>query len=300
MTTADPPIARTGAPFAVSEVRRPTSAADAAQQLRALGADGALLAGGTWIMRAPGREKPLAAVHLALDGIDELRGIDTGDEAVSIGAMVTHRELGAFTGVPALDGLAAAAARSAFPAVRSVATVGGNLAAQGFAEADLVPALLAADARVELVSPDGPASAGVEDYLRTRGERPAGELIARVVVPAPAGRRSGFQRLTIRGGGEYAIASVAVSLTLDGGVVSDARVAVGGVEPVARLCAAAAASLVGAPLDAAAAERAGREAAQECTARDGLDAPGWYRLAVLPALLRGAVAGLIEENGPNA
>jgi carbon-monoxide dehydrogenase medium subunit len=295
MTTADPPIDRTSAPFAASEVRRPTSAEDAAQQLHALGSDGALLAGGTWIMRAPPRGVKLAAVHLALDGIAELRGIDAGDETVSIGAMVTHAELGAFAGVPALGGLAAAAAQSAFPAVRSVATVGGNIAARGFAEADLVPALLAADARVELVSPDGRSSVALEEYLRTRGDRPAGELIARVAVPAPAGRRSGFERLTIRGGGEYAVASVAVSLTLEGGVVTEARVAVGSVEPVARLCSAAGASLVGAPLDAAAAERAGREAAQQCTARDGLDAPGWYRLTVLPALLRGAVSGLIEE-----
>ncbi|MDX6684014.1 MAG: aerobic carbon-monoxide dehydrogenase medium subunit [Baekduia sp.] len=295
MTTTDPPIARPSAPFAVSEVLRPTSAADAAQQLRDLGADGALLAGGTWIMRGPARRNALAPIYLALDGIDELGGIDAGDETVSVGAMVTHRELGAFAGAPALQGLVEAAARSAFPAVRSVATVAGNIAAQGFAEADLVPALLAADARVELVSPAGATSEGLEEYLRTRGDRPAGELIARVTVPAPVGRRSGFERLTIRGGGEYAVASVAVSLTLEAGVVTDARVAVGSVEPVARLCPAAAAALVGGPLDAAAAERAGREAAEECTGRDGLDAPGWYRLTVLPALLRGAVAGLIEE-----
>jgi aerobic carbon-monoxide dehydrogenase medium subunit len=277
------------------EVRRPPSLADAVEQLRQLGADGAPLAGGTWAMRAPLRGEPLPRVYVALDDVPELAGIEAGDDAVAIGARVTHTELAGLDGPPALTGLAEAAARSAFPAIRSVATVGGNLASVGFAEADLVPALLAADARVELARPDGPAQEDLATYLETQGARPAGELITRVVVPAPAGRRSAFARLTIRGGGEYAVASVAVSVTLDGGTVTDARVAVGSVEERARLCPAAANTLIGGPLDAATAERAGRAAAEECTGRDGLDAPGWYRLAVLPSLLRDAVAGLIDE-----
>jgi carbon-monoxide dehydrogenase medium subunit len=246
-------------------------------------------------MRGPLRGEPVASVHVALSAIEELHGIEVAADAVSIGALVTHAQLEELPAQPALRGLAAAAARSAFPAVRSVATMGGNIAAQGFAEADLVPALLAAGARVVLVSPDGRSEEQLEAYLPTRGARPSGELIARVIVPAAEGRRSAFERLTIRGGGEYAVASVALSVTLDGGTVADAQVAVGSVEETARLCPAAGAALVGGPLDAAAAERAGRAAAEECTAREGLDAPGWYRLAVLPALLRQAAAQLIEE-----
>jgi aerobic carbon-monoxide dehydrogenase medium subunit len=294
MTTADPPVAPAGP--AGCEVRRPASLADAVRSLRELGSDGAPLAGGTWVMRAPLRREPLARVYVALAGVPELRGIEATGDAVSIGANVTHTELARFQGPPATAALVTAAARSAFPAVRSVATVGGNLAAIGFPEADLVPALLALDARVELASPDGGTSTeDVASYLETRGARPAGELIARVVVPAAAGTRSAFERLTIRGGGEYAVANVAMSVRLDGGVVADARVSVGGVEEQARLCPGAAAALVGSPLDAEAAERAGHAAAQECTGRDGLDAPGWYRLAVLPALMRTAAARLIEE-----
>jgi carbon-monoxide dehydrogenase medium subunit len=178
--------------------------------------------------------------------------------------------------------------------VRSVATVGGNLAAVGFPEADLVPALLAAEARVVVVAGGDERSEDVAAYLAGRETARAGEIIARVVVPAPPGRRSAFERLAVRGGGEYAVASVALSVDLDGGVVAGARVAVGVVEAVARLCPSAAAALVGQPLDPALAERAGLAAAAECTARDGLDAPGWYRLAVLPALLKRAVTTLVD------
>jgi carbon-monoxide dehydrogenase medium subunit len=243
-------------------------------------------------MRAPLQDAPVARVYVALDGLVELRGIRTAGGTVEIGAAVTHDELAAFDGPPALAGIVDAARRSAFPAVRSVATVGGNIAAVGFPEADLVPALLAADAAVVVAAPGGERTEELVAYLASRGTRPAGELIVRVVVPAPAGRRSAFERLTVRGGGEYAIASVALTVDLDGAAVSAARVAVGGVEEVARLSPAAAAALVGGPLDDAVAERAGQAAAAECTAREGLDAPGWYRLAVLPALARTAAGAL--------
>ncbi|MHA6794422.1 FAD binding domain-containing protein [Pseudonocardia bannensis] len=275
-----------------SVVRRPATVADAVRDLAELGADGAPLAGGTWVMRAPLRGVPVARVYVALDGLAELRDIRTGDGVVEIGAGVTHAELAAVDGPPALAGLVEAARRSAFPAVRSVATVGGNIAAVGFPEADLVPALLAADARVVLATPEGERTEDLATYLASRPGRPAGELIVRVVVPVPAGRRSAFERLTVRGGGEYAVASVALSVDLDGATVSAARVAVGGVEKAARLSSAAAAVLVGSPLDEATAERAGQAAANGCTAREGLDAPGWYRLAVLPALARRAAAAL--------
>jgi carbon-monoxide dehydrogenase medium subunit len=76
------------------------------------------------------------------------------------------------------------------------------------------------------------------------------------------------------------------------GVVGSARVAVGSVEERARLCEAAAAALAGGVLDHDSAVEAGRAAADECTGRDGVDAPGWYREAVLPTLVRRAVTRL--------
>ncbi|WP_214369858.1 FAD binding domain-containing protein [Pseudonocardia sp. H11422] len=296
MTTASPPRRTDPGAITRSEVRRPASLAEAVRELAELGPDGAPLAGGTWVMRAPMRGAPVAPVYVALGELAELRGIRSGEGTVEIGAGVTHDELAALDGPPALAGLIEAARRSAFPAVRSVATVGGNIAAVGFPEADLVPALLAADARVVVATTGGERTEELAAYLGSRSGRPAGELIARVVVPTPAGRRSAFERLTVRGGGEYAVASVALSVDLAGATVTAARVGVGGVEEIARLSPAAAAALVGSALDADAAERAGQAAAEECTAREGLDAPGWYRRAVLPALTRRAAAALTTSD----
>ncbi len=253
-----------------------------------------MLAGGTWIMRGTG---PGRRPHVALGAVAELRrpsqdGATAG--TVLIGATATHADLARTApGLPALDGLRTAAATSAFPQVRNVATVGGNLCAAGFAQADLVPALLAADASARVATAQGRETRQVTELLAS-GVRP-GEIVLGVNVPAPAERRSGFARLTVRGAGEYAIANVAVSLDLDpGGVVTTARVAVGAVEPVARSCPDAAVALIGRVPDPDAATDAGRAAAGECTARDGRDAPGWYRLAVLPALFRSALARITQ------
>jgi carbon-monoxide dehydrogenase medium subunit len=216
-----------------------------------------------------------------------------GDPA-RLGALATHAEIGGLEGgAGALGAVAEAARRSAFPAVRNVATIAGNLAARPFPEADLVPALLAAEAVVELAGPEGSQRVDAAAYIAQRGRRPAGEVIIGVTLPAPAARRAWFERLTVRHAAEYALASVAVSVDLDAdGVVADARVAIGSVEELAARSNAAEAVLRGRPLSELPGEEAGHAAAAELHARDGVDAPAWYRLAVLPGLVRRAVTRL--------
>jgi carbon-monoxide dehydrogenase medium subunit len=280
---------------AMPEVQRPHHIDEAVSLLAALGEDGEPLAGGTWIMRSSLRGEPLRSCYVALAAIGELRRIDAGPDEVSVGALLTHAELARLRVPAAVHCLVEAAARSAFPAVRSVATIGGNVCARGFPEADLVPALVALDAKLRLRSSHGERVLEIDRYLATREERAADELLVSLTIPAPRSRRSAFERLTVRGGGEYAVATVAVSVTLDDGIVSDARVAVGSVQEVARLCPAAREQLLGAPLDRGSADAAGRAAAAECSPRDGRDAPGWYREAVLPALVRRAVMRMTPE-----
>lgn len=266
-------------------VRPAASVDEAVSLLEGLGADGAILGGGSWILRAPARGEALVGNYVTTRGIAEMAGLSRGD-STRIGALATHAELGAVeTGPGALGALAEAARRSAFPAVRHVATIAGNLAARPFPEADLVPALLAGEAVVELAGPAGRDRVDVAAYLATRDRRPAGEVIVAVSLPAPSNRRAWFERLTVRHAAEYSVASVAVSLDVDpDGVVIDARVAVGAVEQVARRVGAAETVLRGSPLGALPATEAGEAAGQALEPRDAHGAPGWYRRAVLPVL----------------
>ncbi len=254
----------------MSQISEPATV-DEAVDLLASG--GTVLAGGTWVMRDAARRPH----YVSLRRLESLRAIEVAAHEVRIGALATHTDIAAIeSGTGPLGALAEAARRSAFPAVRNVATLGGNLAAP-FPEADLVPPLLAAEATLELA---GAEDVSVQAWVE--GERPPGALIVAVRVPTPPERRSWFERLTVRGGAEYSV--VSVSLSVDPG---HARIAVGAVEdrPV-RVAAAEAALTRG--------EDAGRAAAEALTGRDGLDAPGWYRLEVLPTLVARAVDRLKE------
>jgi carbon-monoxide dehydrogenase medium subunit len=282
----------------MSEVHRVATVDEAVATLERLGDEAGLLGGGTWVLRAPLRAAPHKRHYVAVRDVAELAGVTPGDPT-RLGALVTHAQLGELEpGTGPLGALAEAARRSAFPAVRNVATLAGNLAARPFPEADLVPALLAGEAAVELAGAHGREPLDAATYLATREQRPHGELITGVSLPAPATRRSWFERLTVRHAAEYSLASVAISLDLDaaGTGVAAARVAVGAVEELPCRVPAAEALLQGAALDAlpATAAEAGRAAAQALQARDGLGAPGWYRLAVLPELFARACARLAE------
>jgi carbon-monoxide dehydrogenase medium subunit len=237
-----------------------------------------------------------------LGRLRELAEVRADADAATIGALVTQADLALLdAGTGPLAALAVAARRSAFPAVRSMATLGGNICAAPFPQADLVPALLASEAGIRVaVTGGGPEEIPLAAYLASRGSRPIGELVLGVSVPAPEGRCSWFERLTIRGGGEYAVASVAVSLDLEGGRIAEARVAVGAVEQVARRLPRAEAVLRGRAPDGEAVGEAGRMAAEEVACREGTDAPAWYRRAVLPGLLRDAIRRATEAGGGDA
>jgi carbon-monoxide dehydrogenase medium subunit len=242
-------------------------------------------------MRAPLRGEALRSDYVSLRRLDALRAVERGDGEIRLGALQTHAEIAELAGGRSpLSGLAEAARRSAFPGVRSVATLGGNLAAP-FPEADLGPPLLAAGATIDLGLDGGHESVDVESWIAL--PRRPGALIVAVRVPLGRDRHASFERLTVRNAAEYSIASVAVSIEVgEDGVTTAARVAVGAVEAVARRVEAAEAALVGRRPDRGAGEEAGRAAAASLTGRDGLDAPGWYRTEVLPALLGRCVARL--------
>jgi aerobic carbon-monoxide dehydrogenase medium subunit len=266
---------------------------DAVAALAERGPEATPLAGATWIMRAPLRQERLAPFYVAISKIGSLCEVTIDDREVSIGACVTHAELaGQLASLPDCKALASAAGSAANPAIRQVATVGGNLCAKGFAAADLVPALLCLDAEVELQAPGGTERLAVSRLLALRASPGPGQIVRRVIVPR-AQRRSVHVRLPLRKAGDYPVAIVSLAVTLNAsGRIDGIRAAVGSVEPTARRWHELEADLLGQPLDPM---RAADKAASHCgvfRARDGIEAPGWYRVKVIPSLVRSAVRAL--------
>lgn len=265
------------------------SVATVAEAVAARAAGAAVLAGGTWIMRDPRRGVALPERVVALSKIAELQSVDVLDDRVSIGAAVTHAGLAqAISGLAGLEGLAAAATGAANPAIRRVATVGGNLCATEFAAADLVPALLALDAEVELALADGPRVLALSEFLKARAALLKTALLTRVIVRRDA-IASAHIRLPLRKAGDYPVAIVSVARSSDGAV----RVAVGSVELVARRWTALEIALAGKAVTPEEAQ-AQAEKTNDFIGRDGIEAEGWYRREVLPALVRRAFAALAK------
>ena len=259
------------------------------------GAAGAPFAGGTWIMRSPIRHEPHQPHYVAIGKIAELTAIRIEADIVEIGAAVTHAALAAaLADLPEFNVLATAAGRSANPAIRAMATIGGNLATSGFAAADCVPALLCLDAEVEVSSRGDQEWIGLEHFLRIRSTLEPGRMLTRITLPR-RGRKTAHARLPLRKSGDYPAAIVSLAVSFDAAArVQAARIAVGSVEAVARRWERLEAALAGRPLDPARAAEVAAELADEFTGRDSVELPAWYRVSVLPSLVRRAAVAAIN------
>ena len=131
---------------------------------------------------------------------------------------------------------------------------------------DFAQALMALDATIDVVGAAGPRTVAFSALHRPPGTTAniettlaPGDLITGVSVPAgPWTRRSLYLKIRDRQSYEFALASAAVALDLDGGKVRQARIALGGVATTPWRAREAEASLVGKTLDEAAATEAAR------------------------------------------
>ncbi|MER7479279.1 xanthine dehydrogenase family protein subunit M [Streptomyces sp. NPDC126510] len=132
---------------------------------------------------------------------------------------------------------------------------------------DMAVALAALDGRVELNGPAGARSVPAADFHRLPEDRPEqdteirpGELITGVVLPAAtAGLPSAYRKARDRASYAFALASVAVVLRLDDGVVGHAGLAFGGLAHRPWRARRAEEALLGAAPTRAAFERAAEE-----------------------------------------
>ena len=160
----------------------PQSLGEALELLRAH-PEAKLIAGGTDVgveINKLGRHYP---VLISLANVPELRQLGETETGLELGAALTLSELEFRLGgrLPLLETmLRSFAARP----IRNRATLGGNLATAS-PVGDLAPVLLACDASLTLMSPDGTRTVTLSDFFtgyRTTVQRP-GELIAKVTVP---------------------------------------------------------------------------------------------------------------------
>ena len=274
------------------EYHEPTSVAEAVDLGARFGDDGRFLAGGTDLVVQMRRAKLSPRHVLSLHRVPGLDRIDA-NHIVRIGALTTHRALERFAGFHGrLRALVEGAQVVGGHQVRNVATVGGNIVNASPA-ADVVPVLLALDAVVTCVGPEGERSLPLDAFLTGPGQtaRRPGELLTSVQFPAPArGTATAFVKAGRRRAMEISLVCVAVRLSLDGERCREARIALGAVAPTTWRAREAERALEGRVLTPEAMREAGRLAAAGCQPLSDVRASAHYRQHLVATLVPRALA----------
>jgi len=158
---------------------------------------------------------------------------------------------------------------------------------------NLAPALMAVDARVACVHPDGDRTfdagllyKGPEEGVLGDTILRAGELVRAVLLePSPLSRNSTYKEFRERLSFDFAAVSVAAALHMEGGKVEDVRIVCGAVAPTPFRARAAEDAIRGKPLDVEAAAEAAAKGAEP------LDENG-YKVVILKRLVRRALEEL--------
>ncbi|MEO4001468.1 FAD binding domain-containing protein [Mesorhizobium sp. CAU 1732] len=232
------------------------------------------LSGGTLVMRAVNeadqsfetiiRLRDASFRDIRIEGENLVLGA-----GVTMAAIVAHRDLAFLAPVARVIG---------GPAIRNMATVGGNLFAAS-PYGDFTAALLALGATLNLAGQSG-RGMPIDEFLRDR-DRNAGVLVQSISVARPrdasAFRFAKVSRVKPKG---VSVMSIAAFLPQSGGRITGARVAYGAMAPTPIRATAVERILEGQTLDAATIERAA------AAATEGFDPPtdslasSWYRREV--------------------
>jgi xanthine dehydrogenase small subunit len=211
--------------------------------------DARLVAGATdvglWITKA-GRDLP-RLVHVGhLDGFDR---IEESATEIALGAAVSLEDAGRVLGRLDTD-IAHLFRRIAGVQVRASGTLGGNIA-NGSPIGDTPPMLIALGASIELVRAGEARRLPLEDFFIAYGrqDRAPDEILTRIFVPVPAPNHA-FRAFKVAKRHDQDISGLlaAIRLTLDGKIVTEARLAFGGMAGTPKRAAAAEAALLGASI----------------------------------------------------
>lgn len=163
--------------------------------------EGCIVAGGTdlmvkkkrWSGVAPYFEKPVIFIRY----LSELREISLESNVVKIGAGCTFKDIIDSEKIP--EYLKEVSLSIASPAIRNIATIGGNICNASPA-ADILPPLYAARAEVVLESVDGKRSVPIEDFILGPGKIniKKGELLKEISIPIIKYSKSYYKKIGTR------------------------------------------------------------------------------------------------------
>jgi len=227
-----------------------------------------------------------------IKGISATRAIEKNGGGFRIGAAVSGAELGEHAALKkAWPGVVEAANLIGSKQVQGRATMVGNLCNASPA-ADSVPALVAAKAKVVVVGRNSRRKVPVEEIPTGPGKTSLkkGEIVESLILPKrPPKSGDAYLRFIPRTEMDIAVVGVGVSLTLGkGGVVKDARVALGAVGPTVIVVPDAAKAIIGTKMDGKAMNALAEACSAACRPIDDKRGTKEFRTKVAGVLARRA------------
>jgi carbon-monoxide dehydrogenase medium subunit len=279
----------------------PTTISEACALLKQHGGEAKIFAGGAHltILMKQGLYQPKTLVNIKK--IAELKGIKfDSSEGLTIGALVTHRELEISALVKEkFSVLCEAEKEVANIRVRNMGTVGGNLAS-GEPLTDLAQIFIALDAEARIVGPNGDRTIPIEqlfvDFYQT--SLAEDEILTLVVIP-PFPARSGIEYIRFSSSSvvDKPSAGVAVRLSLqaDAERCQVVRIVLGCVGATPVRARKAEALLAGKQVTAELLKSASALAATECSPTGDLRGSEHYKRAVVRTLVKRAASKAYER-----
>lgn len=233
---------------------------------------------------------------IAVDRLAELREFAFEADQVRIGAALTLTEIERLLAywVPLL---AQMFPQFASRLIRNGATIGGNLGT-GSPIGDTPPALLALDASLVLASRRGERVVALSDYFTGYRQtlKAPDELIKTILVPLPLAPLTAFHKIAKRRFDDISSVAVGFAVEVEGGLIRQARIGLGGVAATPLRARATEEALTGKPWTERTVREAAAVMAAEGTPMDDHRASASYRSAMLgQSLLRFYAQNLSAE-----
>ena len=259
------------------------------------------LAGGTDLLVEWRRGLTEFKYCIDLTFISGLKYVKRTKKEWCIGALSTLASLeGAGDGSSLMGCIQETTGRMCTPQLRTFATVGGNVS-HASPSADLSVLFVALDAEAKILGASGERTVAMKDFFKgvNKTVLREDEMLAEIRVPVPELKVAPSFRRVTRTVIDLAQVNTAVCLSVDaGGVVSDARIALGAVAPVPMRSETAETMLVG--LEASKIkedliEKVSRQAASDTKPITDIRASAAYRREVSKVLVRRSIEESIQK-----
>ncbi len=210
--------------------------------------DGKFLAGGHSLIPVMNLRLADPGVVIDIARIDGLKGISAEGGQIRIGALTTHAMVASSSAVPRV--LSEAASMIGDPQVRNRGTVGGNVAHADPAS-DLPTVFMALRATFHATGPSGSRTISADDFFVDLFETALDEddMLTAVTISAEGASTGSAYKKLFNPASRYATVGAAAQVTVQGGQISAAGVAIGGLTPKAMRASSVEAVLTGGGLD---------------------------------------------------